>query len=86
MKKNNWDKEPQFNVLHPGALCGPIKGGTMPINKKEFLSEEKATATLLNFYKKLDNEFSFWFLKPKWCPFWLYKIVGKIFVNIERKK
>ena len=38
------------------------------------------------YAKKIDDGVTVFFVKPKWCPVWLYKFIGKNFVNITFKR
>ena len=44
---------------------------------------QKTMAEVLS--KKIDDNFTLFFKKQKWCPIFLYKLIGKHFINIERK-
>lgn len=49
---------------------------------KHMTPEEYAQEKMCELYKKIDDEFYIFFIKPKYCPMFIYKFIGKKFINL----
>lgn len=48
----------------------------------EMLAQKEAE----NYAINIDEHISLWFVKPKWCPRFLYKFIGKNFIIIKNQQ